>query len=115
HKTEVGGVVLHVGDEAQLRAAWRRLHASVSAARPDLQLDGVLVETMSPPGLEMVVAARRDPDWGPVLMLGVGGIWIEALQDIRLLPCDCSEQEIVHELQKLKAAKLLNGWRGAPA
>jgi acyl-CoA synthetase (NDP forming) len=115
HKTEVGGVVLHIGDEAQLRAAWARLHASVSAARPDLQLDGVLVETMSSPGLEMVVAARRDPDWGPVLMLGVGGIWIEALQDIRLLPGDCTEHEIAQELQQLKAAKLLNGWRGAPA
>lgn len=114
HKTEAGGVELGIGDEAQLRAAWARMHASVRAARPELHLDGVLVESMSPPGLEMVVAARRDPDWGPVLMLGVGGIWIEALRDIRLLACDCSEEEIVQELHQLKAANLLNGWRGAP-
>jgi succinyl-CoA synthetase beta subunit len=80
-----------------------------------LTLDGVLVEAMSPSGLEMVIAARRDPEWGPVLTLGVGGVWIEALHDVRLLAGDCTEQEIAAELSQLKAAKLLAGWRGAAA
>jgi acetate---CoA ligase (ADP-forming) len=70
---------------------------------------------MAAPGLEMVVGARRDPDWGPVLMVGLGGIWIEALDDVRLLPADLSAQAIASELAKLRGAALLHGWRGEPA
>ncbi|MCR6645420.1 MAG: acetate--CoA ligase family protein [Terricaulis sp.] len=114
HKSDVGGVVLNVADEAGLRQSWRTLHDSVANARPDLTLDGVLVERMGARGLEMIVSARRDPQWGVVLMAGVGGVWIEALDDVRLMPADLSEAEIVAELKNLRAAKLLDGIRGAP-
>jgi succinyl-CoA synthetase beta subunit len=90
------------------------LHANVERAQPGLKLDGVLVEAMSPRGLELVVGARRDPRWGPVLMLGLGGIWVEALGDVRLIAPDLTEDEIVGELGKLKTAKLLYGFRNSP-
>src|SRR5262249_9496182 len=88
HKTEAGGVIANIEDDAQLDAAWTQLSANVRNKRPDVTLDGVLVEKMGKPGLEMVVGAKRDPNWGPILLVGLGGVWIEALQDVRLLPTD---------------------------
>jgi acyl-CoA synthetase (NDP forming) len=113
HKTEAGGVLLGLADDDAVRGAWKTLHANVERAQPGLKLDGVLVEAMSPRGLELVVGARRDPRWGPVVMVGLGGIWVEALGDVRLMPPDLTEDEIVAELGRLKTAKLLQGFRGS--
>jgi acyl-CoA synthetase (NDP forming) len=115
HKTEAGGVMLNIADEAGVRAAWQKLHDNIEKHQPGLKLDGVLVEKMSARGLELVVGAKRDPLWGPVVLVGLGGIMVEALGDVRLLPADLSEAAIVEELHKLKAAKLLGPFRGAPA
>jgi acetate---CoA ligase (ADP-forming) len=115
HKTEAGGVMLNLADEAGVRAAWQKLHDNIEKHAPGLKLDGVLVEKMSQKGLELVVGAKRDPLWGPVVLVGLGGIMVEALGDVRLLPADLSEAAIVDELHKLKAAKLLGPFRGAPA
>jgi acyl-CoA synthetase (NDP forming) len=113
HKSDVGGVVVGLADAAALRAGWDRLHRSVSSHRPDLKLDGALVEAMGPRGLELVVGAKRDADWGPVVLVGLGGIFIEVLKDVRLIPADMAEEDIVVELGRLKAAAMLDGVRGA--
>jgi acyl-CoA synthetase (NDP forming) len=113
HKSEVGGVIVGVADEAALRSAWTRLSANVGQHRPDLVLDGVLVEAMAQRGIELVVGARRDADWGPLLLVGLGGVWIEVLKDFRLIPADLPAADIVVELMRLKAAPLLLGARGA--
>lgn len=115
HKTEAGGVILNVKDEAALREAWDTLQKNIARAQPGLKLDGALVETMAQKGLELMVGAKRDPSWGPVLLLGLGGIWVEALGDVRLVPANVTEATVIEELQKLRTAKLLNGFRGAPA
>ena len=70
---------------------------------------------MARPGLELIAGARRDPDWGPVLVIGLGGIWAEVLHDVRVLPPDLAVDAIVRELRALKAAALLTGFRGSPA
>ncbi len=115
HKSDVGGVIVNIRNLEALEVAWQQLHASVSAARPDLCLDGVLVEGMAAPGVvEMVVGAKRDPQWGPVLMVGLGGVWIEVLKDVRFLPADLTEVAIRSELLKLRGAALLQGARGNP-
>jgi acyl-CoA synthetase (NDP forming) len=128
HKSDVGGVIVGIAGPDALAAAWRRIEENIAAARPGvaagrpglaagrpgLVLDGILVEAMAPPGVEMVVGARRDPDWGPVVMAGVGGVWVEALHDVRLMPPDLSRDAIVEEVCKLKAAGLLTGLRGQP-
>jgi acyl-CoA synthetase (NDP forming) len=115
HKTEAGGVLLNIKDEAGVRAAWDTLKQNVARAEPGVTLDGALVEIMAPKGLELMVGAKRDPAWGPVLLVGLGGIWVEALGDVRLMTASASEQTIIEELKKLRTAKLLNGFRGAPA
>jgi acetate---CoA ligase (ADP-forming) len=114
HKTEAGAVALNLADETALRAAWDRTMRNVQRAAPDVKLDGVLVEKMSPPGIELMVGAKRDPAWGTVLLLGLGGIWVEALGDIQVLPASADAAEIRAALGKLRAAKLLAGVRGAP-
>lgn len=115
HKTESGGVLLGIADEAALRRGWEALHHSIQAYDSTLQLDGILVETMGARGLELVVGAVRDPQWGPVLMVGLGGIWVEALGDVQLMPPGLPLPAIVSRLRSLKAAKLLQGYRGSPA
>jgi acyl-CoA synthetase (NDP forming) len=114
HKTEAGGVALNLADEAVLRTAWAAMQQRVKAAAPGVTLDGCLVERMSSKGLELMIGAKRDPDWGTVLLLGLGGIWVEALGDVKLLPVDADEAQIVEALHKLRTAKLLTGFRGAP-
>ena len=115
HKTEAGGVALNLADEAALRAAWDTMMRNVKRAAPDVSLDGALVEKMSPKGIELMLGAKRDPGWGTVLLLGLGGIWVEALGDVQLLPVDADETQIREALSKLRSAKLLAGVRGAPA
>ena len=115
HKSDVGGVAVGIADEEVLRAAWDNMTARVKAAQPNLVLDGILVEAMAPRGgLELIAGARRDPAWGEVLMVGLGGIWAEALGDVRLLPADADAARIAAELDRLKGARLLHGYRGEP-
>jgi acyl-CoA synthetase (NDP forming) len=114
HKTEAGGVVLNVHNDAELRVAWSTMEQSIQRAAPGVILDGMLVEKMSRKGVELMIGGKRDPEWGPVLLLGLGGIWVEALGDVQVLPVDADETQIVQALRKLRSAKLLAGVRGAP-
>lgn len=113
HKSDAGGVVLNVRDDDELAAGWERLHRSVFGAHPELELDGVLVERMAQPGIELIAGARNDAEWGPVLLIGFGGVLAEALRDVRLLVPGVSVEAIERELHKLQSAALLRGFRGA--
>jgi len=114
HKSDAGGVALNIADEDALDTAWKKMHARLAKARGDLKLDGILVERMAEKGIEMIVGARRDRDWGPVVLAGLGGVWTEALNDVRLMPPDLSREEIGAEINKLKGAVALRGLRGVP-
>lgn len=112
HKTEVGGVRLGLKDAGAVRAAFAELVQGVARRRPDLQIRGVLVQAMIPPGLELVLGVRRDPQFGPLLMLGLGGIWVEVLRDVatRLVPVAPADAEAM--VRELRAFPLLAGARG---
>ncbi len=115
HKSDAGGVVLRLADAAALEAGWAKMHANIARARPGLTLDGVLVEAMGTPGVELILGARNDPDWGPILVVGLGGVFAEALHDVRVLAPDLDAAAIADEIMKLKGAALLRPFRGAPA
>ena len=115
HKSDAGGVILNLADEAAVREAWDRIHSNVAAYSSAITLDGVLIEAMGKRGMEMIVGARNDPEWGPVVLAGFGGVTAEILQDVRLLTADLTEEAVVAELMKLKSAALLTGYRGSPA
>lgn len=113
HKSDVGGVVLGLGDDTALVAGWERLRHAVATAAPDVVPEGVLVERMAPRGgIELIVGAKRDADWGPVLMIGLGGVAAEAFHDTRVIPVNLPEPAIIDELRKLKGATLLGAFRG---
>ena len=114
HKSDVGGVVLGIFTPDALDAAWNEMETRIAASCPDAKIDGVLVERMAAPGFEMILGARRDRDWGPIVMLGLGGIWTEALEDVRLFPAGLPPEVIAEEIEQLKGAKVLAGIRGAP-
>ncbi|PXA95248.1 CoA-binding protein [Nostoc sp. 3335mG] len=115
HKSDAGGVILNLADETALEAAWTRLYDNVAAYDAGIALDGALIEAMGERGTELIVGARNDPDWGPVILVGFGGVTAELLHDVRLLPIDLTHDAIVAELHSLKQGALLDGYRGSPA
>jgi acyl-CoA synthetase (NDP forming) len=113
HKSDAGGVIVNVKNADDLMLAWDKMLANIKAYNPSLALDGILVEAMGKKGIELIVGAQNDPDWGAVILVGFGGVQAEIYQDVRLLTPDLSKQEIMHELLQLRGAKLLTGFRGA--
>ena len=115
HKTEVEGVRLGIAGEAALAAAYDEVIAAARRHRPAARLDGVLLERMARPGVEMIVGTIRDAVFGPLVMVGAGGVMTELFRDAayRLAPVDLAEARAM--LKELRAAPLLAGFRGAPA
>jgi acetate---CoA ligase (ADP-forming) len=111
-KSDIGGVALNIeGDEA-VAAAFRRVMAAAPAGA---RVDGVLVSPMRERGLELFVGCTRDPQWGPVLAVGLGGNLVEVLQDVSLRVLPVTPAEVQRMLRELKGAKILDGHRGVPA
>jgi acyl-CoA synthetase (NDP forming) len=115
HKTDVGGVRLRLEGDAEVSDAWMQINFAVRKAMPQARIDGISVSPMRETGIELLVGTTRDPDWGMVIAVGLGGIWVEALQDtaVRLLPVE--RADVVEMLTSLRAAKVLQGFRGTPA
>ena len=114
HKTEVGGVILKLDDEAAVRAAFGTLLQRARSAMPQARLDGVLVQPMAQGHLELVLGVQRDPIFGMVVMVGLGGVLVEVLKDVafRRAPFDADEAQGM--LRELRLGALLDGVRGQP-
>ncbi|MGE0315698.1 MAG: acetate--CoA ligase family protein [Lautropia sp.] len=112
HKTDVGGVALDLADEAAVRRAHARLLASVAAQRPGARIDGVLVAPMAKGGTELIMGVSRDPVFGPVVMVGFGGIFAEVLKDVAVQVAPVTEPEADAMIRGLKLFALLDGARG---
>lgn len=115
HKTEVGGVRLHLSGDAVVGEAYDAIMASVTAARPQARIDGVIVSPMRTGGLELLVGVARDSGWGLALAVGFGGVLVELLQDSSLCRLPVSPAQVREMLVGLRGARLLAGYRGAPA
>jgi acyl-CoA synthetase (NDP forming) len=114
HKSDVGGVALNLDSPDAVRAAFDRMMENVRAARPDARLDGVSVQRQAASGVEVIVGMTKDPQFGPVLMFGLGGILVEVLRDVafRLVPLEPRDaRELIREI---KGFPVLEGVRGAP-
>jgi len=115
HKTETGGVEIGLGDADSLRAAYERITLRAAQAAPEARIDGVIVQQMGSGTVEMVIGLRRDPGFGPVVMVGMGGILIEVQKDVVFNRAPVTETEAARMLEKLKGKVMLDGVRGAPA
>jgi len=115
HKTEAGALRLGLKDEASLIAAFENVLAHARAYAPQAQIDGVLVQPVAKPGIELIAGVTNDPDVGPLVMCGTGGIYVEAFQDVHFALAPLTPSEADALLGRLKASKLLDGVRGKPA
>ncbi|HEX9117354.1 MAG TPA: acetate--CoA ligase family protein [Anaerolineae bacterium] len=113
HKTDIGGVVLDVRSEAEVRAAYAAILLRARAAHPEAQIRGVQVQQMVQGGTEVIVGVKRDPTFGPLVMFGLGGVYVEALADVsfRLAPLTAADAEEM--IGEVRSARLLAGLRGA--
>lgn len=111
HKTEAGGVRLGVG-AGEVEAAFDEIIANAKAYDPTARIEGVLIQKMMPKGQELVIGVIRDPDFGPLVMLGSGGIYLEILKDVVFAPPPISPAEARRMILELKTAPILQGARG---
>ncbi|CAM4012522.1 6-carboxyhexanoate--CoA ligase [Bordetella tumbae] len=112
HKTEVGGVVLHLRDAEAVRTAYANILHSVSEHVPNARIEGILVAPMVQGGTELIAGISQDAVFGPVVMVGMGGIYAEVLKDVALQAAPVSEDEAADMIRSLKMFPLLDGARG---
>ncbi len=115
HKTEARAVRLGLKDEAEVRAGYQEILKNAKAYKPEARISGMLVAEMVSGGVEMMVGVSRDSNFGPVMVLGIGGIFVEALEDVamRLLPVH--KIDAYQMIEELRGKRLLKGFRGKPA
>src|SRR5437764_788810 len=113
HKTEAGAVMLGLSGDA-VREGYRIVLARAKAAYPNAKIDGVLVQAMAKRGREMILGVTREPDFGPMLMVGLGGIHVEVLKDVAFAPVPLGAEDALDLIGQLKGAALLDAVRGEP-
>jgi len=114
HKSEVGGVIVNIMDEKQLKIEYEELIARVHRREPSAKVMGVLVERMMPPSTELIMGGIRDKQFGPSIMFGMGGIFTEVYNDVtfRVAPIDAIDA--LNLVRGLRGSKILSGFRGKP-
>jgi acyl-CoA synthetase (NDP forming) len=113
HKTEAGVVRLGLKDTDALRTAYAEITAAAARVTPAPRVAGVLVAEMARPGLEMVVGARNDPQFGPLVTVGMGGVLVELLRDVQVALAPVTPAEARHMIERLEGRPLLDGFRGS--
>lgn len=112
HKSDVGGVKLNIHGPEEAVQAYNEIMESVSSKRPDAKINGILTVPMLKSGVEMIIGVNNDPQFGPMVMVGMGGVFVELFKDVALYPAPISKAEALDMLRSLKSFKLLNGYRG---
>jgi acetyl-CoA synthetase (ADP-forming) len=114
HKSDVGGVIVGLKNAGEVRDAYKKILENVKKHRADAKIVGILVQEMAPASTEVIVGAIEDPQFGPALMFGLGGIFVEILRDVafRIAPID--EDEAREMISEVKAYPLLKGYRNLP-
>lgn len=114
HKSDVGGVLLNLRSPQEVRRGFHTLVENVRRARPEARLDGVHIQRMLPPGQEVIVGAVHDPQFGPLVMFGSGGIEVEGLKDVAFALAPLSPAEAERLLERTWAGQKLKGYRSLP-
>ena len=115
HKSDAGGVKLDLSGEADLRRGHAEILASCKLYKADAEIEGVLLAPMARKGTEVIIGVSRDPVFGPVLMFGLGGIFVEVLEDVAFRAIPLSRDDAHSMVSQIKARKILDGARGEPA
>lgn len=113
HKTEAGGVKLNIQTQKEAESAFDEIITKCSAYNPAARIEGILVQEQAAKGVEMIIGVTSDRQFGPMLVIGMGGIFVEVFQDAVMYPCPLSKSEAIWMIKNLKAYKLLKGYRGS--
>jgi acyl-CoA synthetase (NDP forming) len=114
HKTEAGGVILNLEDAGSVEKAYDLIIKRARSYNPAARLDGVLVQEMLPPGLEVILGVKKDPIFGPAILFGLGGIYVELLKDVALRTAPLREEDARNMIEEIQGKALLDGVRGQP-
>jgi acyl-CoA synthetase (NDP forming) len=113
HKSDAGGVKLKLNSEQDVRKAYDEIMASVKTKFPAAVIEGISVQQMAKPGLEIIVGMSKDTQFGPVLMFGLGGIFVEILKDVSFRIAPLQKEDAVSMIREIKSFALLQGFRGS--
>ena len=114
HKTDVGGVVLGVSDAEQVRNAYSRVVENTLRKLPSAEIVGVLVEEQAREGVEVIVGAFKDEQFGQTVMFGLGGVFVEVLDDVSFRVAPVSEEDAEEMVREIRGYRILKGYRGRP-
>jgi len=112
HKTEAGGLKLNIRNEEDLDKAYEEILENVKRISPGAEVRGMLVQEMVPPGREVIIGVTRDPQFGPMVMFGLGGIFVEVLKDVSLRHAPLEEKDAWEMIREIRGHKILEGARG---
>ena len=114
HKFDVGGVALNLKTLSEVKDAYEKILKNVKKHKPNAKIIGVLVQEMAPQSTEVIVGAIKDPQFGPALMFGLGGIFVEVLKDVTFRIAPITESDAREMITEVKAYPILKGYRGQP-
>ncbi|HHY35052.1 MAG TPA: acetyl-CoA synthetase [Firmicutes bacterium] len=114
HKTDAGGVKLDLDTPSSVRAAYYDIIESCKRYNPDAEIQGVIITPMCRGGVEVIAGLTRDPQFGPVLMVGLGGVFVEVFKDVSFRVAPVTAKDVWGMLKELKSYRLLQGFRGSP-
>jgi len=112
HKSDFGGIRLNLNDPQEVRTAYQEMMESIANRLPQARLEGVLVERMADKGQEVIIGMRRDPNFGPLIMFGLGGVYVELFGDVSFRVAPLTRREALDMIHQTHAGKLLSGFRG---
>jgi acyl-CoA synthetase (NDP forming) len=114
HKSDVGGVKVGLGSADAVREAFEAIVAAATAAEPDAKIEGVAVQKMAAAGTEVIIGMSKDPQFGPVLMFGLGGVLVEVLKDVAFRIVPLEERDARQMIEEIEGFPVLQGVRGGP-
>jgi acyl-CoA synthetase (NDP forming) len=114
HKFDVGGVILNLKKQAEVKDAYNKILANIKRHKSDAKIVGIVVQEMATPSTEVIVGATKDPQFGPALMFGLGGIFVEVLKDVTFRIAPITEEDAREMITEVKAYPILKGYRGQP-
>ncbi|WMW21572.1 acetate--CoA ligase family protein [Methanolobus mangrovi] len=113
HKTEVGGVITGLRDENDVKNAFIRMKKDIEVNVPQARIEGFLLEEFIPGGVEVIIGGMKDPQFGPVVMFGIGGILVELMKDVSFRLAPLNQREAIEMMGEIKGYSFLTGYRGS--
>jgi len=112
HKSDAGGVKVGLKDKEEVAKAYKEIMASCKQKFPEAKIEGVSVQSMARPGTEVIIGMTKDAQFGPVLMFGLGGVWVEVLKDVSFRIVPLTRRDAGEMIKEIKGYPLLEGYRG---